>query len=88
MHPADVKTSMGENNGPIYRFFKHNFVNRSARDPLLSAKALYYLGIAEELSGVTGRFFNLTTEEIPAPHALDKEMAGKLWEVSTTLGGF
>lgn len=87
MHPADVKTNMGENNGPVYRFFKHNLINRSARDPRVSAMALYYLGRAEELSAVTGKFFNLTTEEIPAPHALDEAMAQKLWEVSMELGG-
>lgn len=88
MHPGDVKTNMGENNGRVYRFFKHNLINRSARDPQISAGALYYLGRAEELSAVTGKFFNLTTEEIPAPHALDEEMAQKLWEVSLELGGF
>ena len=87
MHPADVKTNMGENNGRVYRFFKHNLINRSARDPKISAKALYYLGVAEELSSVTGKFFNLTTEETPAPHALDAELAPKLWEVSVNLGG-
>lgn len=86
MHPGDVKTAMGENNGRIYRFFKHKLINSTARDPSLSAKAIYYLGIAAELSGVSGKFFNFTTEETPAPHALDEAMAVELWETSLRLG--
>lgn len=88
MHPGDVKTNMGENNGRIYRFFKHTFVNPSSKSPEISAKALYYLGVSPEMNGISGKFFNLTTEEEPAPHALDREAAEKLWNVSLQLGGF
>nr|WP_319475028.1 SDR family NAD(P)-dependent oxidoreductase [uncultured Sphaerochaeta sp.] len=82
MHPGDVRTNMGENNGKLYKWFKHHLINPSARTPQLSALALYYLGVSAELEGITGRFFNFTTEEIPAPHALDREMAEELWEKS------
>ncbi len=87
MHPGDVKTNMGENNGRIYRFFKHLLINPSARSASLSAQALYYLGVSDRLKGVTGRFFNFTTEEIPAPHALDASVADRLWEQSRIIGG-
>lgn len=87
MHPGDVKTNMGENNGSIYRFFKHLLINPSARSPVLSAQALYYLGVSEDVAGVTGRFFNFTTEEIPAPHALDSAVADRLWQQSLLIGG-
>lgn len=87
MHPGDVKTDMGENNGRLYKFFKHTMINPSARPPLLSAQALYYLGVSEELTGVNGKFFNFTTEEIPAPHALDTAVAEKLWKKSLEMGG-
>jgi len=79
MHPGDVKTNMGENNGAFYRFMKHLFINSTAKSPELSAEALYYLGVSEKLNHVSGKFFNFTTEEIPAPHALDKEAAWDLW---------
>lgn len=79
MHPGDVKTNMGENNGRLYRFFKHLFINTTAKSPRLSAKALYYLGLSKNLSHTTGKFYNFTTEEIPAPHALDEEAAWDLW---------
>ena len=88
MHPGDVKTNMGENNGRLYRFFKHKFVNPSSKSPEISSKSLYYLGVSPEMEGVSGKFFNLTTEEEPAPPALDREVAEKLWEISLQLGGF
>jgi len=89
MHPGNVKTQMGEieRNGRLYLFMKRKFINQAARNPEVSAKALYYLGASKEIEGVSGKFFNLTTEEIPSPPALHKKMADKLWEVSIDLGG-
>ncbi len=87
MHPGNVQTNMGENNGKLYKFFKHNMVNPSSRSPKLSAEALYYLGVSKEIEKDNGFFFNLTTKEIPAPHALDTEMALALWEKSLILSG-
>jgi len=37
---------------------------------------------------ISGKFYNLTTEEEPAPPALDMAAAEKLWEISLELGGF
>jgi retinol dehydrogenase 13 len=48
---------------------------------------LYYLGVSKEIEAVSGKFFNLTTEEEPAPPALDKDLANELWEKSLELGG-
>lgn len=87
MHPGDVKTNMGENNGRIYKFFKHLFINPSAKDAALSARSLYYLGVDERLSGVTGKFFNFTVLETPAPHALDEKRSEALYALSLRLGG-
>lgn len=87
MHPGDVRTNMGENNGRIYRFFKHHMINSSARDPKLSAQALYYLGVSPEVREITGKFFNFTNLEIPAPHALDRSRAEELWPRSLEMGG-
>jgi len=75
MHPGNVKTNMGENNGKAYKLSKHLFVNPSSRSPEISAEALYYLGVSKEKANITGCFFNLTTKEIPAPHVLDSDMA-------------
>jgi len=48
---------------------------------------LYYLGVSNEIELVSGKFFNLTTEEEPSPPALDKEVAYELWKISLDLGG-
>jgi len=87
MHPGAVKTDTGQENGPVYRWFKRNFIDKTLKSPEISAEALYYLGVSREIEGVSGKFFNLTTEEEPAPPALDKEVAYELWEKSLDLGG-
>jgi retinol dehydrogenase 13 len=87
MHPGAVKTETGQENGPIYRWFKRNFFDKTLKSPDISAEALYYLGVSKELDGVSGKFFNLTTEEEPAPPAMDKEVATKLWEMTLNMTG-
>lgn len=80
MHPGAVKTETGQENGPGYRWFKRNFFDKTLKSPEISAEALYYLGVSSELDGVSGKFFNLTTQEEPAPPAVDREVAWELWE--------
>ena len=87
MHPGNVKTNSGSQNGRIYRWYKRNLINRAAKDPQISATALYYLGVSKELEGTTRRFFNLTTELEPAPPALDWEVAEELWHKSIEMAG-
>ena len=87
MHPGAVKTDTGQDNGPLYRWYKRNVLDRSLRSPDISAEALYYLGVSKELESVCGKFFNLTTEEVPAPPVLDKEVANDLWRLSLEMSG-
>jgi len=87
MHPGAVKTETGQENGPVYRWFKRNFTDKTLKSPEISAEALYYLGVSKEVEAVSAKFFNLTTGEEPAPPALDKEVATELWEKSLELGG-
>jgi hypothetical protein len=87
MHPGAVKTDTGQENGPVYRWFKRNFIDKTLKSPEISAEALYYLGVSREIETVSGKFFNLTTQEEPAPPALDIEVANKLWEKSIELCG-
>jgi retinol dehydrogenase 13 len=85
MHPGAVKTETGQDNGPVYRWFKKHVIDKTLRSPEISAEALYYLGASKDIEGVSGKFFNLTTEEVPAPPALDKEVAYELWDKSLDL---
>jgi NAD(P)-dependent dehydrogenase (short-subunit alcohol dehydrogenase family) len=87
MHPGAVKTETGQENGPLYRWYKRNILDKTLKSPEISAEALYYLGVSEEMEKISGKFFNLTTEEEPAPPALDKETANELWEKSLELSG-
>ncbi|TFH38234.1 MAG: SDR family NAD(P)-dependent oxidoreductase [Bacteroidia bacterium] len=87
MHHGAVKTDTGQENGPVYRWYKRNFIDRTLRSPEISAEALYYLGVSKEIDMVSGRFFNLTTEEEPAPPALDRGGADELWEKSMEMSG-
>ena len=86
MHPGAVKTETGQENGRFYKWYKKNFIDRALRSPEISAEAIYYLGVSEEVDGVSGKFFNLTAEEEPAPPALDREVAEELWKISIELG--
>lgn len=87
MHPGAVKTETGQDNGPLYRWYKKNILDRSLKSPEISAEALYYLGVSADIDNVSGKFFNLTTEEEPAPPARDREVAYRLWEQSREIGG-
>jgi hypothetical protein len=67
MHPGAVRTDTGQENGPVYRWFKRNFIDKTLKSPEISAEALFYLGVSNEIEGISGKFFNLTTLEEPAP---------------------
>ncbi len=87
MHPGAVKTNVGNNNGKLYRWFQRTFVWNSLQDVHISGIALHWLAAAPELEQTTGRFFNLTYDEKPAPHALDRELGKKVWDLSCTISG-
>ncbi len=86
MHPGMVRTNTGKDNGPLYRFWKRNVLDRLSQSPEISAKAIYYLGVSPDLEGVTDRFFHLTTEEELAPPAKDMEAAELIWEIGLKEG--
>lgn len=86
MHPGNVKTNSGQNNGRLYKWYKKTFVDATAKPLDISAEALYYLGVSNEVKDASGKFYNLTTEEEPAPPALDHEAAEELWDLSLKLG--
>ncbi len=87
MHPGDVRTNIGNNNGPLYRWFQRIFIGPMLKDPAISGEALYTLAAAPELAEVSGRFFHLTIDEIPAAHAMDRQKGRQVWDVSMQLTG-
>ena len=87
MHPGDVRTNIGHNNGPLYRWFLHHVTWHLLKDPVISGEALYYLAAAPEVAEVSGRFFHLTIDEKPAAHALDRVLGRRVWDASLRLTG-
>ncbi len=87
MHPGDVRTNIGNNNGPLYRWFQHNVTWHVLKDPVISGEALYYLAAAPEMVDVSGHFFHLTVDEKPAAPALDREKGRQVWDLSLQLTG-
>ena len=87
MHPGNVITNSGQHNGTLYKIIKKIVVDPTARPLEISGESLYYLGVSNKVAHQTGKFFNLTTEEEPAPPALDSEAADDLWILSHKLGG-
>jgi retinol dehydrogenase 13 len=57
------------------------------KEPEISGNAIYYLAAAPEMAEVSGRFFNLTIDEKPAPHALDRSLGKRVWKISEELTG-
>jgi NAD(P)-dependent dehydrogenase (short-subunit alcohol dehydrogenase family) len=86
MHPGAVESDTGKDNDRFYKWYKKNVLTKMLRPTDIAADALYYLGVSENLEGISGKFFSLTTEEIPSPPAWDIDEARKLWDVSINLG--
>ncbi len=87
MHPGDVRTNIGSNNGPLYRLLSRAFIWPFLKDPAISGEALYYLSASPELAGVSGRYFHLTIDEKPEARSLDRAMGARVWETSRKLVG-
>lgn len=87
VHPGEVATNIGMNNGFLYRWYQKYLLFPLLKDPKVSGEALYYFAAAPELSSVSGKFFNLTHTEKPAAHALDRAIGKRIWEISEELTG-
>jgi NAD(P)-dependent dehydrogenase (short-subunit alcohol dehydrogenase family) len=87
MHPGAVRSDTGKENSAFYRWKKRNFLDKMLRPTEIASESIYYLGVSKEVEGVSGKFFNLTTKEEPAPPALDKDAAQEVWEKSLEMAG-
>jgi len=87
IHPGDVRTNIGNNNGPAYRWFLHHVTWRMLKDVSISGEAIHYIAAAPEMAQVNGKFFHLTFEETPAKQALDPVAIQAMWEISKRLTG-
>ncbi|MBV1757936.1 MAG: SDR family NAD(P)-dependent oxidoreductase [Dethiosulfatibacter sp.] len=87
LHPGDVRTNIGSNNGWLYKWFLHNITWHSLKEPSISGEAIYYLAADPDMLEMSGKFYNLTVEEKPAKHALNRELGKKIYDISMQLTG-
>ncbi len=87
MHPGSVHSNVGSNNGALYPCFKGNVTDRTLMEVDVSGESIYWLAADSALNDVNGHFFNLTIDEKPAPHALDRDVGRRVWEISEELTG-
>jgi retinol dehydrogenase-13 len=87
MHPGDVKSKIGSNNGWLYRLFSKYVIQPTLGSPIISGKAIYYLVADPSLREVSGKFYYLTVEEVPAKHAMDRTMGKRVYAESMRLTG-
>lgn len=87
VHPGEVRTNIGMNNEFLYRIYKRYFLWWMLKDSEISGEAIYYHAAAPEMAEVSGRFFNLTIDEKPAIHTLDRRLGEPVWKLSEKLTG-
>ena len=85
MHPGEVRTNIGMNNGFFYRIYSRYILRWFLKDPAQSGEAIYFLAADPSLAGVTGQFFNQTIEEEPAWYAVRPHLSKTVWDRSEAL---
>jgi retinol dehydrogenase 13 len=87
MHPGEVRSGIGLNNGPLYRWYQRRVLDRFLGDARVAGESLHHLAAAPELAGTSGRYYHRTHPEKPAPHALDRDVGRRLWERTLAMTG-
>ena len=87
MHPGEVRTNIGMNNEALFRWYQRYLIWWILKKPVISGNAIYYLAAAPEMAEVSGRFFNQTIDEKPAPHAREQALGKSVWSISEELTG-
>jgi NAD(P)-dependent dehydrogenase (short-subunit alcohol dehydrogenase family) len=87
LHPGAVKSGIGGDNGPLYRWYSRHLIQPRLAEPELAAEAIHWLAAEPSLEASSGTYFNLTMPEKPAPQALDRELGRAILESSLALCG-
>nr|XP_045726847.1 retinol dehydrogenase 13 isoform X1 [Mirounga angustirostris] len=91
LHPGVARTELGRHTGMHSSAFSSFTLGPIfwllVKSPQLAAQPSTYLAVAEELEGVSGKYFDGLKEKPPAPEAEDEEVAQRLWAESARLVG-
>nr|XP_033791378.1 retinol dehydrogenase 13 isoform X4 [Geotrypetes seraphini] len=89
LHPGVASTELGRHTGMHKSAFSSTTLGPLfwilVKTPVQAAQPSVYLAVAEELEGVSGKYFDGMKEKEPAPQAQDEAVARKLWEISAQL---
>ena len=85
MHPGAVKSNIGHNNGKLYNWFSRYIMQPMLSKTEIAGEAIFYLASSPEMATISGNFFNLTNEEVPAPHAQNRALGKQIFELSKVL---
>lgn len=88
VHPGAVKSRIGREGGPVYGLYNKYIIQPLLKGPEVSARALYFHGISQEMNGRSGKFYNLTNPEPPAPHAQYSEQSEIIYQKTLELCGY
>jgi NAD(P)-dependent dehydrogenase (short-subunit alcohol dehydrogenase family) len=90
VHPGTVATGLGSENGLLRGWLRsrvRNVLRRSMLTPEEGARAIVHVASAQELEGVSGRYFEQARDVPSSPASYDEAVARQLWEVSAQLSG-
>ncbi|XP_051867569.1 retinol dehydrogenase 13-like isoform X2 [Pristis pectinata] len=91
VHPGVTNTELGRHTGMHKSSFSSTVLGPLffllVKSPKLGAQPSVYLSVAEELEGISGKYFDAMKQKDPAPQAVDDETARRLWETSARLVG-
>ncbi|XP_049643020.1 retinol dehydrogenase 13 [Suncus etruscus] len=91
LHPGVARTELGRHTGMHTSAFSSFTLGPIfwllVKSPQLAAQPSTYLAVAEELEGVSGKYFDGFKEKSPSPEAEDEEVARKLWAASAHMVG-
>lgn len=82
MHPGDVKSNIGKNNGWLYRTFSKYAIQPFLKNVEVASNALHYLSVDPSITRNSGKFYHLTLLENPAKHASNATLAKEVYQKS------
>jgi hypothetical protein len=60
MHTGPEKSNIGSHNGEAFKLYQRDITGPNLKDAVISAYAFFDLAIAEEMKGLSGKFYHLT----------------------------
>ena len=85
LYPGFVATGFAKNNGRVIAALVSVFAPLVARSPAKGAETSIYLASSPGVADVTGEYFHDSHAIPAAPHATDRVIARKLWDVSAKM---